>query len=337
MKIALLDDYAKVGLKMADWSAIEASGGEITGFDHHLSEAEAIDALASFDVLCTIRERMALPRTLLERLPNLKMITIIGQSLPNLDMAAATEHGVLVAQSNLDRQMTEESLASAYATPELAWGLIIAAVRHLALEERRMREGKWQATVGEGLYGKTLGLLGLGNVGKRVAAYGRAFGMRLIAWSENLTQEQAEASGAVRVEKSELFAQSDVLTIHLKLSDRTRGLVQAGDLAQMKPSAYLVNTSRGPIVDETALLDTLYHRRIAGAALDVFDQEPLPADHPLRSLDNVTLAPHLGYVTTETLQAFYGDTAENVAAFMNGKPIRIANPEATANSSTPDK
>ena len=335
MKIALLDDYAKVGLKMADWSAIEAAGGEITVFDRHLSEDEAVDALAPFEVLCTIRERMALPRTLIEKLPNLKLITIIGQSLPNLDLAAATEHGVLVAQSNLDRQMTEETLASAYATPELTWGLIIAAVRHLALEERRMREGKWQATVGEGLYGKTLGLLGLGNVGKRVAAYGQAFGMKMIAWSENMTAEQAQASGAVRVEKDELFAQSDVLSIHVKLSDRTRGLVQADDLARMKSSAYLVNTSRGPIVDEAALIDTLHYRRIAGAALDVFDQEPLPADHPFRLLDNVTLAPHLGYVTVETLQAFYGDTAENVAAFIAGKPIRIANPEAMANGSRP--
>ena len=332
MKIALLDDYAKVGLKMADWSAIEASGGEITVFDRHLSEDEAVEVLAPFNVLCTIRERMALPRTLIEKLPNLKLITIIGQSLPNLDTAAATEHGIRVAQSNLDRQMTEETLASASATPELAWGLIIAAARHLALEERRMRDGKWQVTVGEGLYGKTLGLLGLGHVGKRMATYAQAFGMKIIAWSENMMPEQAKTSGAVHVDKGELFAQSDVLSIHVKLSDRTRGLVQADDLARMKPSAYLVNTSRGPIVDEAALLETLRNRRIAGAALDVFDQEPLPADHPFRSMDNVTLSPHLGYVTVETLRGFYGDTAENVAAFMDGQPIRIANAEAVANS-----
>jgi phosphoglycerate dehydrogenase-like enzyme len=276
-------------------------------------------------VICTVRERMALPRTLIERLPNLKLITIVGKSLPNLDMAAASEHGVLVAHSDFanPRFSTVRD-----ATPELAWGLMIATVRNLAEEHRRMREGGWQSTVGVTLSGKTLGLLGLGRTGKRMAEYGRVFGMEVIAWSQNLTEETAAAVGARRVEKSALFEQSDVVSIHLVLSERTRGLVGETELAQMKPDAFLVNTSRGPIVDERALIAALQARRIAGAGLDVFDIEPLPSDHPLRLLSNVTLSPHLGYVTREMLAAFYADTVDAVLAWLDGTPIRIANPEA---------
>jgi phosphoglycerate dehydrogenase-like enzyme len=323
-RVAILDDYAGLALELADWTSVQ-SRSDITVFNRHLSEEDAVDALHPFEVICTVRERMALPRTLLERLPNLKLITIVGKSLPNLDMAAASEHGVLVAHSDFANPRFS---AVRDATPELAWGLMIATVRNLAEEHRRMREGGWQSTVGVTLSGKTLGLLGLGRTGKRMAEYGGVFGMEVIAWSQNLTEETAAAVGARRVEKSALFEQSDVVSIHLVLSERTRGLVGETELALMKPDAFLVNTSRGPIVDERALIAALQARRIAGAGLDVFDIEPLPSDHPLRLLSNVTLSPHLGYVTREMLAAFYADTVEAVLAWLDGTPIRIANPEA---------
>ena len=323
-KVAILDDYARVALDSADWSRVQARA-EITVFDRHLSEAEAAEALQPFDVICTVRERMALPRTLIERLPNLKLITIIGMSLPNLDMVAATEHGVIVGHSNFG---SPAFAGVANATPELTWGLLIATVRHIGHEHARMSQGGWQSTTGMILAGRTLGLLGLGRIGKRMAEYAKVFGMEVIAWSQNLTAEAASAVGVRRVEKDEMFAQADVLSIHLVLSDRTRGLVTAADLGRMKPTAYLINTSRGPIVQEAALIAALKEGRIAGAGLDVFDQEPPPADHPYRSMANVTLTPHLGYVTRETLHAFYSDTVENVAGFLEGGPIRVANPEA---------
>jgi len=323
LKIALLDDYARVALKSADWSVLKDKA-EITVFDRHLSEDEAALLLQPFDVLCTIRERMSLPRSLFQRLPNLKLVTIIGMSLPNLDLAAATDHGVIVAHSNFANPIFA-NIASA--TPELTWGLMIATVRHLGVEMRRMREGGWQSTVGTILAGRTLGLLGLGRIGKRMAAYGRAFGMQVIAWSQNLTDETASSVGARRVEKDDLFRDADVLSIHVVLSDRTRGLVTARELALMKPDAYLINTSRGPIVVEADLLAALRSGRIAGAGIDVFDQEPPAADHPFRTMDNVVVTPHLGYVTHETLTAFYTDTLDAVVAFANGAPIRVANPQ----------
>lgn len=324
-KVAILDDYAGVALQVADWSPVQ-NQAEVTVFDRHLAEDEAADALRPFDVVCTLRERMALPRTLIERLPDLKLITIVGRSLPNLDMAAATEHGILVAHSDFAhprfRSMRD-------ATPELAWGLMIATVRNLADEHRNMRDGGWQSSAGMTLSGKTIGLLGLGRVGRRMAEYATAFGMEVIAWSQNLTEQAAASAGARRVEKATLFESSDVVSIHLVLSERTRGLVGAAELALMKPHAYLINTSRGPIVDEASLMAALESQRIAGAGLDVYDTEPLPKDHRLRLLPNVTLTPHLGYVTREMLGAFYADTVESVAAFLDGEPIRIANPEAT--------
>ncbi|SPM32874.1 Phosphoglycerate dehydrogenase or related dehydrogenase [Mycobacterium rhizamassiliense] len=325
-RVAILDDYAGAALELADWSPVQ-SRSEVTVFNRPLSEAEAADALRPFDVLCTMRERMALPRTLLERLPNLKLVTIVGRSLPNLDMAAATEHGILVAQSDFANPRFR---AVHDATPELAWGLMIATVRNLAEEHRRMRDGGWQTTLGMTLSGKTLGILGLGRTGTRMAQYAKAFGMNVIAWSQNLTDEAAAAAGARRVEKPALFEQSDVVSIHLVLSERTRGLVGEAELGLMKPNAYLINTSRGPIVDEAALIAALSGGRIAGAGLDVFDLEPPAPDHPLRLLPNVTLSPHLGYVTSEMLAAFYEDTIEAVAAWLDGTPARIANPEALA-------
>jgi phosphoglycerate dehydrogenase-like enzyme len=326
IKIAILDDYAKVAVQLADWSALDGKA-EITVFEQHLTEDEAAVALKPFDVLCTVRERMSLPRSLFERLPNLKLVTIIGMDLPNLDMAAATEHGVIVSHSNFANPLFANMV---YATPELTWGLMIATVRHLSLESRRMHEGAWQSTVGVNLAGRTLGLLGLGRIGSRMAEYARVFGMPVIAWSQNLTAEKAKSLGAERVEKDDLFRRSDIVSIHVRLSDRTRGLVTARELALMKPGAYLINTSRGPIVVEADLLAALRAGKIAGAGLDVFDEEPPPRAHPFRTMDNVTVAPHLGYVTRESLTAFYVDTLEAVVAFVNGTPIRIANPAALA-------
>jgi phosphoglycerate dehydrogenase-like enzyme len=326
IKIAILDDYAKVALQVADWSALDGKA-EITVFDRHLTEDEAARALKPFDVLCTVRERMSLPRNLFERLPNLKLITIVGLDLPNLDMAAATEHGVVVSHSNFANPLFANMVD---ATPELTWGLMIATVRHLSLESRRMHEGAWQSTVGINLAGRTLGLLGLGRIGSRMAEYARVFRMPVIAWSQNLTEEKAKSVGAERVQKEDLFRRADIVSIHVRLSDRTRGLVTARELALMKPGAYLINTSRGPIVVEADLSAALRAGKIAGAGLDVYDEEPPPRTHPFRTMDNVVVTPHLGYVTRESLTAFYVDTLEAVAAFVNGTPIRIANPAALA-------
>jgi phosphoglycerate dehydrogenase-like enzyme len=323
LKVAILDDYTNRALSLVDWAGLPA-GTDIAVFDRHLSAADAANVLAPYDVLCTLRERMALPRSLIERLPNLKLITIVGMGLANLDMQAATEHGVVVCHSDFRRPAFA---GIANATPELAWGLLIATVRHITHEDRRLRDGGWQSSLGMILAGRTLGLLGLGRIGKRMAEYGKVFGMPVIAWSQNLTAEAAEAVGVRRVEKDELFALSDVLSIHVQLSERTRGLVMARELALMKPGAYLINTSRGPIVDEAALIAALDGGRLAGAGLDVFDAEPLPADHPFRRMDSVTLTPHLGYNTAETLAAFWGDIPEAIAAFAAGAPIRVANPD----------
>jgi len=327
LKIAILDDYAAVARTSADWQVLDGLA-EITEFDRHLGEDEAAELLAPFDVLVTMRERMAFPRSLFERLPQLKLLTMVGRTLANLDQDAATEHGVVLVHTDFGRPAFA---GVSNATPELTWGLVLAAVRHIGPEHRRMAEGGWQQSAGIILDGRTLGLLGLGTIGKRMAHYGKAFGMDVIAWSQNLTAEAAEAEGVRRVEKDELFAQADVLSVHLKLSERTTGLVGARELALMKPTSYLVNTSRGPIVDETALVDALRERRLAGAGLDVFDEEPPRADHPLRSLDNVTLTPHLGYVTRESLAAFYGDVPEAIAAYAQRSPVRVVNEAALAN------
>jgi phosphoglycerate dehydrogenase-like enzyme len=326
LRIALLDDYADVAMDLADWGRLEGKA-QVTVFHDHMSEDQAAEALAPFDVLVTIRERMALPRTLIERLTNLKLITIIGARLTNLDLGAATERGVIVTHSGM-RSPAFANIAAA--TPELTWGLMIATVRDIAGQDRRMRDGLWQDRVGMILAGKTLGLLGLGRIGKRMAAYGKAFGMEVIAWSQNLTAEAAAAEGVRRVEKDDLFSLSDVVSIHVVLSERTRGLVTARELGLMKPTGFLINTSRGPIVVEADLIAALRSGAIAGAGLDVFDQEPPPPDHPLRALENVTLTPHLGYATGETLAAFYQDSLEAIEAFAAGAPIRISNPEALA-------
>ena len=315
IEIAVLDDYQRVALSMADWSGL-GTDCRVTVFDRNLASIdEATRALSGFDVICLLRERMAVPAELIARLPKLKLIVVTGAHNRTLDLAAADARGITVTHTR--------GGDSYYATTELALGLMIACARHLAFEDRGMRQGLWQRTVGMTLHGRALGLLGLGRMGKRMAELGRALGMRVLAWSENLTPERAGAAGATHVSKETLFRESDVVSVHLVLGERTRGLVGAAELALMKPSAFLVNTSRGPIVDEAALIAALREKRIAGAGLDVYDVEPLPADHPLRTLDNVVLAPHLGFVTEGTYGVFYADMVECIAAWRAGAPIRL--------------
>jgi phosphoglycerate dehydrogenase-like enzyme len=314
-RVAVLDDYQQVALEMADWKALEPEG-EVQAFSDNLVAVPRLaERLHTFDAVVLMRERTPFPRALFGRLPNLRLMVTAGMRNASIDMAAATEKGVLVTGTEM----------LGYPTAELAWGLIIGLLRHIPFEAGAMRRGGWQTTLGRGVQSKTLGVLGLGRLGAQVAAVGRAFGMSVIAWSQNLTAERAGAAGAKLVSKEALFAEADVISIHLVLSDRTRGLVGAAELGRMKPRAYLVNTSRGPIVDEQALLETLRARRIAGAALDVFDQEPLPGDHPLRRLDNTVLTPHLGYVTEENYRLLYPQAVENIRAFTAGKPIRAVN------------
>jgi len=260
-----------------------------------------------------MRERTAFTRSLLERLPMLRLLITAGMRNASIDMKAAAERGVLVCGT----------AGLPYPTAELAWGLILGLMRRIPAEDRATREGRWQVSLGLGLNGKTLGVLGLGTLGSRVAKVGRAFEMEVLAWSQNLTRARAEEVGATLVAKDELLARSDIVSIHLVLSERTRGLLGARELGLMKRSAYLVNTSRGPIVDEAALIDALRNGIIAGAGLDVFDPEPLPADHPFRSLPNIVVTPHLGYVTEETYRVFYGHALEDVQAFLRGAPVRV--------------
>ena len=320
-RIAILDDYQNVALKTGDWSALRERCS-IEVFNRNLAVPdEAAKVLAPFDIICLIRERMEVTRALIERLPNLKFIAATGPRNRTLDVAAANEHGI-IASHTLGRG------DAAHATPEHTWALILAAMRHIPTEEQNMRNGNWQTTLGRGLQGRTLGILGLGKIGQRMARIADAFGMKVIAWSQNLTPEKAAACGATWVDKDTLFASSDILTIHLVLSERTRGIVGARELSLMKPRSWLVNTSRGPLVDEAALMDCLRAERIAGAALDVYDQEPLPSGHPLRAIPNTVLTPHLGYVTEETYHGFCEDTVENILAFLDGKPIRVMSPHS---------
>jgi phosphoglycerate dehydrogenase-like enzyme len=307
VNIAILDDYQNAALEMADWSSL---GGRatITVFDDHLADPDrVIERLLPFDVVCVMRERTPLPRAIIERLPRLKLIASTAFRNASIDVAAAAEHGVAVAHTGYDSSPTIE----------LTWALILASARHIAGENAALRSGGWQRAIGDGLRGKILGILGLGNIGSEVAQIGRAFGMEVIAWSQNLTQEKAEALGVRLASKDELFRQADIVTIHLVLSRRTRGLVGAAELAAMKPSARLINTSRGPIVEEAALVKALRERRIAGAAIDVFDVEPLPPDHPYRSLENALATPHIGYVSRELYRTFYGDTVKNITAWLD--------------------
>jgi phosphoglycerate dehydrogenase-like enzyme len=310
----LLDDYQNVARECADWSSVEKDI-DLTVHNEPLgSEREVIDALRDAEIVCLMRERTAFPRSVIEALPNLKLIVTTGLYNAAIDLEAALAGGIVISGTR----------GLPHPTAELAFGLMLDLARNISREDAAMKRSvPWQTTVGTDLNGKTLGLVGLGRLGSRVAKYARAFDMDVIAWSQNLTAERAAEGGATLVSKEELFARADFLSVHLVLSPRTHGVVGADDLARMKKSAYLINTSRGPIVDTAALLDALRTSRIAGAALDVYDNEPLAIDHPLRSAPNLVLTPHLGYVTGETLRIFYGDTVEDIRAWLDGKPIRL--------------
>ncbi len=306
MKVAILDDYQNVALSMADWSAV-AARADITVFNDHLADRDAVvERLTPFDVVCVMRERTPLPRSIIEHLPRLKMIASTGPFNAAIDVAAAKQRGIYVSTTG----------GYIESTVELTWALILAAARRIVDENVSVRAGGWQTSVGRQLGGAVLGVLGLGRIGSRVARVGTAFGMDVIAWSTNLTAEAAVDAGATYVSKDELFSRADVLTIHLVLSERTRGLVGSDELRMMKPTALLVNTSRGPIVDERALIDALRSHRLAAAGLDVFDTEPLPAGHPLRSLNTVVATPHIGYVADRVYQTFYGEAAANIARWL---------------------
>jgi D-3-phosphoglycerate dehydrogenase len=320
MKLAILDDYQHLALKLADWSEI-AKQCQIDVFDKHLgSVADAINALAPYDIVCMMRERTTAPRELFAGLPRLKLVAITGPKHRTLDLEAATERGILVCNCPVPPE-------TQFGTPELAIALMLASVRRIPQEERRLREGRWQGSPGTQVYGRTLGIVGLGGIGRDVARMAQGLNMRVIAWSPNLTEDSAAQVGVERVEKDELFRRSDIVSLHLVLGERTQGIVGAHELSLMKPTAFMINTARGPLIDETALLDTLQRRRIAGAALDVFWEEPIPEDHPLLGLDNVILTPQLGYAVEESYRAFYEGTVETVTAFLAGKPIRVTNPD----------
>jgi phosphoglycerate dehydrogenase-like enzyme len=315
LRVAILDDYQGVALRLADWQSLHPAA-QMQSFIDHIDDLDALaKRLHVFEGLVLMRERTPMPRVLLERLPNLRLVVTAGMRNAAIDLAAAGERRVQVCGTDM----------LPYPTAELTWGLILALLRQIPREDRAIRDGYWQTTLGLGLKGKTLGLLGLGRLGSQVAKIAQAFGMEVIAWSENLTAERAAAAGAALVDKAMLFTRADIVSIHVVLSVRTRGIVGAAELARMKPSAFLVNTSRGPIVDEAALLDALRRRRIAGAALDVFEPEPLPRDHPLLALDNVMLTPHLGYVTEENYRLIYAQAVEDIRAFLDGTVLRGLN------------
>jgi phosphoglycerate dehydrogenase-like enzyme len=323
-KVAVLDDWQGVARTSADWSPLQARA-EVVFFPKAFdNEDDAARQLADFDIVLSMRERTPLPASLINRLPKLRMLGMTGARNASLDTAACTARGVVVCN-------TVGGGNSEAATAELALGLLISAARAIPAGDANIRGGKFQegVPVGHALAGKTLGVIGLGRLGSHMARYGRALNMNLLAWSQNMTPDKAQAAGAAMVSKEELLSRSDAVSIHLVLSDRTRGLIGAADIARMKPGAILINTSRGPIVDEKALIAAVQARRIV-AALDVFDREPLPANHPLRTAPNVVMTPHLGYGVQETWQGFYPQSLENALAFLDGKPVWVTNPEALA-------
>jgi phosphoglycerate dehydrogenase-like enzyme len=313
LRVAVLDDYASVARGLGPWERLEGRA-EVEFLAEHLTGEEALAArLAGFDVVVAMRERTAFPRSLLARLPALRLLVTTGMANAAIDLEAARDHGVLVSGT----------AGRGAPTAELTWALILGLARRLREEDAAIRAGGWQQGVGGDLEDRRLGLLGLGRLGRRVAAIGRAFGMEVVAWSEHLRAEDAAAVGVTRVDRDELLRTSDVVSIHLRLSDRTRGLLGARELGLMRPGALLVNTSRGPIVDEAALLQALHDGAIAGAGLDVFDVEPLPGDHPLRTAPRVLLTPHLGYVTEATFRLYFEEAVQDIEAFMDGAPVRL--------------
>ena len=311
-RVAVLDDYQQAARSFGSWDRLD-SRAELTVFSDHLADEDALAArLAPFAAVVLMRERTPFPRSLLDRLPNLRLIATSGMWNASVDLVACEERGIVVSGTQ----------TGGGGTAQVTWALILALAQQITVVDRDIREGRWQTGIGEEVAGKTLGLLGLGRVGAKVARAAAAFEMDVIAWSANMTAERAAACGAQRVERDELFARADFVSVHLVLSPRTRGLIGPRELALMKPTAFLLNTSRGPIVDEAALIDVLQQRRIAGAGLDVFDVEPLPLDHPLRRLPNTVLTPHIGYVSRESYAVFYGQMLEDVEAWLDGVPIR---------------
>ncbi|HEY4293792.1 D-2-hydroxyacid dehydrogenase family protein [Luteibacter sp.] len=307
IRIAVLDDYQHVAMRSADWSPLEVRA-DITVFHDHVADHDVlVRRLQPFDAACVMRERTPMTGELIAALPRLRLIASTGRANASIDLDAAAARGVEVVNTNY----------SSTPTIEFTWAAILGLMRGIAPEAASVRAGGWQVGLGSELHGKTLGILGLGRIGSKVARIGQAFGMQVIAWSQNLEEEAASALGVRRVSKQELLAQSDVLTVHVRLSERTHGLIGAADLTAMKPTARLVNSSRGPIVDEAALVDALRSGRIAGAAVDVFDEEPLAEDHPFRTLPNVQATPHIGYVTEEMYRTFYGDTVRNLVDWLD--------------------
>ncbi len=305
--IAVLDDYQGVALKLADWSAVTARA-QVVVFNDHLADADAVvERLRPFDVVCVMRERTPLRRAVIERLPNLKLIASTAKRNASIDAEAAAERGITVVHTSY----------TSTPTIELTWALILASARHIVSENALLRTGGWQRSVGDDLADKTLGIIGLGSIGSQVAKIGLAFGMQVVAWSQNLTREAAAAAGARLASKEELLREADVISVHLVLSGRTKGLIGAPEFALMKPSARFVNTSRGPIVVEAALIDALAKGQIAGAALDVYDMEPLPPDHPYRRVDHLLATPHIGYVSRGLYERFYRDTVANIIAWLD--------------------
>jgi phosphoglycerate dehydrogenase-like enzyme len=297
-KIAVLDDYQQVAFNMADWTAVKEKA-DITVFDDHIAiENKLIERLTPFDAICVMRERTPLTRSILSQLPNLKVIVSTGSRNASIDTKAVEDLGITLKHTGY----------ISTGAAELTWALLMAFARHIPQESNSFKAGGWQQTIGIDLAGKTIGIIGLGRLGEKMAQYAKAFDMNIIAWSQNLTAEKAEAAGAKLVTKEELFKQADIVTVHLILSDRSRGIIGQPEFDLMKPTAYFINTSRGPLVNEQALIETLQQKKIAGAAIDVFDTEPLPAEHPLRKLDNLLATSHIGYVTENTYRLFYGDT-----------------------------
>ncbi|PYB89111.1 hydroxyacid dehydrogenase [Pseudomonas koreensis] len=315
VQIAVIDDWQDVARDVVDWSVLESIGEVTFVHDYPADNAALAERLGKYEVICVMRERTRFDADLLGRLPNLKLLVTGGMRNAALDMPAAAALGIKVCGTDSYK----------HAAPELTWALIMAATRDLVKEANALRAGHWQQGLGGDLHGKTLGILGLGSIGQRVAQFGQVFGMRVIAWSENLTAERAEQAGVTYVSKQQLFEQADVLSVHLVLSERSRGLVDAQALEWMKPSALLVNTARGPIVDEAALIKALQKRRIAGAALDVFEQEPLPALHPFRTLDNVLATPHVGYVSRQNYEQFFRQMIGDIQGWAAGEPVRLLN------------
>lgn len=314
-QVAVLDDYQGVALTSADWGPVDAQA-DVTVFRSAFhSEADAMEALQAFEVLCVMRERFPLTERVLAALPRLRCVVTTGAANRSIDLDAAERHGVVVSATT--------NGMGRLATAELTWGLVLAAVRGIPQQDRAVRDGRWQVSMGSSLRGKTLGIMGLGGVGRYVARFGRCFEMEVLAWSKNLTEERAAESMAQVVTKAELLERSDVVSVHLVLSPETTRIIDAAALDLMKPSGFLVNTSRGALVDEDALMSALRTGGIAGAALDVFDQEPLPQLHPYRQLDNVVLSPHVGYVTEEVYAEFYRETVRSTAAYLEGRPIRL--------------